>query len=168
MRTMPTVIAVAVLAAHILSTPSVAVAQTRPVESLTRLSPESLEQGAKTANDLEEFADAIVREVLVAAARKVKEQKLDASSVTVTLEFRVTALPLVVPSPADLNVCWELHGGGRNYYTCAAPIPAPITDRDKCAYAWRALFDAMRRKDAEAIARYKRQVEQACASAKLP
>lgn len=125
-------------------------------QAFANLSPELLGLAGRRPGDLQAFADAIVRELLVAAAAKIGEQKLDTEIVSVTLDFKIRALSEGVPSPREINVCWELSSGLQSYVTCVMGGYAPRDAREVswwCDTLEDALEAAKQRNDQVAAAR---------------
>jgi hypothetical protein len=85
----------------------------------------TLNKSVNRTSSLEVFGESVREQLLNSAARDVAKGSLT-SKVNLTFTVRVIRrppLPPRVPSPTEINVCWEMCSSLRCYIECEAPIP---------------------------------------------
>jgi hypothetical protein len=94
--------------------------QSAPTSTDSKAVAEASSAAAKRTTSLEVFASGIRQQLLEASAKEAAKGKMDAK---VDLSFRVRTFQRKVPSPLEIDVCWEMCGGLHCYLECSAPNP---------------------------------------------
>jgi hypothetical protein len=97
--------------------------QEKPPAQTDKALAQAMTNSIKRTGSLEVFGENVRQQILDAAAKEIAKGNL---SPTVDVKFTVRVIRGVpslprVPSPAEVNVCWEMCSSLRCYIECSAP-----------------------------------------------
>ena len=96
-----------------------------PRDTVTR----RLEARAARTDNVEELGQAVVRQSLLAVARRPVAERSGTMMVNIPVAVRIWT----PPSPSDIDVCFEISTGLRDYIECDSPVrpiePDPLPSR---------------------------------------